>query len=215
MKRAIFIALCLSVLGSAQTATAQISFNINSFIGAKMLDDEDWGKYDNQFEFGIMGDIKGEEWPFSLAANILYSSESESDYDDTWHHHDYSYTYYAEDASTTEFNLGIKKIFPLPYSWNIYIAGGGAAIYGSVEVTREIYIDDGDYWDWDSDTEDDIGFGYWGSAGIYKTLWKHLNIGLDIRYSSAEVELYDVDREAGGLHVGLILGYCWDGNPTE
>jgi hypothetical protein len=214
MKRAIFIGLCLSVLGLPQIAAAEISFNINTFLGEKMLDD-DWGKYDNQFEFGIMADIKGKEWPISLVANILYSSDSESDYDETWHHYDYSYTYYAEEAFATEFNLGIKKIFPLPYSWNIYVAGGGAAIYGGVEVTEEVYIYDGDYWDWDSDSEDDIGFGYWGSVGIYKTLWQHFNIGLDIRYSSAEVELYDIDREAGGFHVGLILGYSWDGNPAK
>ena len=215
MKKAIFIALFLSILGLPQIAAAQISFNINTFLGVKILDSEDWGKYDDQFEFGIMADLKGKEWPISLVANILYSTDSESDYDETWHHYDYSYSYYAEEAFTTEFNLGIKKIFTLPYSWNIYVAGGGAAIYGGVDVTEEVYIDYGDYWHRDSDTEDDIGFGYWGSAGIYKTLWKHFNLGLDFRYSSAEVELYNIDREAGGFHVGLILGYFWNGNPTK
>ena len=86
------------------------------------------------------------------------------------------------------------------------MAGGAAVIYGGVEITREDNLD-GDYRD--TDNEDDVGFGYWGALGVYKTIKRYFNLGLDVRYSDANIRLYHEDRKAGGLHVGLILGFCW------
>jgi hypothetical protein len=36
-----------------------------------------------------------------------------------------------------------------------------------------------------------------------------LIIGLDLRYSEAEVTLFDEDREAGGFRTGVTVGYHW------
>lgn len=87
------------------------------------------------------------------------------------------------------------------------MAGGGAVIYGGVEITREDNLS-GYYRD--TDDEDGVGLGYWGAFGIYKTLWRHFNLGVDVRYSDAKIKHYDENRNAGGFHIGLILGYCWD-----
>ena len=200
--------LVLSLIFAPHSSIAgEWSFNLNGVLGAKFLEKDDWGKFDDQFELGFMADARKKDWPVSLVANLFYSSDSTSDYDDSWRDDRYRYTYYAEEGYTAELNLGLKKIWFLPKNWKIYVAGGGAVIYGGVEITREDNLD-GDYRD--TDNEDDVGLGYWGAFGIYKTFKRHFNLGLDVRYSDAKIRLYHEDRNAGGFHVGLILGFCWD-----
>ncbi|MFH2046235.1 MAG: hypothetical protein ABIK92_13925 [Pseudomonadota bacterium] len=170
--------LVLSLLLVPHSLMAQQwSFNVNAVLGGKFLEENDWGKFDEQFEIGIMADARQKDWPVSLVANLFYSSDSTSDYDDSWRDDRYRYTYYAEEGYTAELNLGLKKIWLLPKNWNIYVAGGGAVIYGGVEITREDNLS-GYYRD--TDDEDDAGFGYWGALGIYKTFGRHFNVGMDL-----------------------------------
>ena len=56
-------------------------------------------------------------------------------------------------------------------------------------------------------SDDNNGIGIWLNGGVYWTLSQHFNLGLDLRYSQADVTLFDVD--AGGTHAGVILGYHW------
>ncbi|UCE89547.1 MAG: hypothetical protein JSW10_01535 [Pseudomonadota bacterium] len=58
------------------------------------------------------------------------------------------------------------------------------------------------------DTDSTVGL--WVGGGVYWTLKRHFNIGFDLRLSGAEVTLFGKDRQAGGFHSGLILGYHWD-----
>lgn len=37
-----------------------------------------------------------------------------------------------------------------------------------------------------------------------------ISLGFDLRYSWAEVTLFDVDGKAGGTLVGILLGYHWE-----
>lgn len=46
-------------------------------------------------------------------------------------------------------------------------------------------------------------------GGVYFTVAQHFNIGAEVRYSMADVDIAGVDADAGGLHVGLLLGYHW------
>ncbi|NNL75217.1 MAG: outer membrane beta-barrel protein [Desulfobacterales bacterium] len=200
--------LVLSLIFTPSSSSAgQWSYNLNGVLGGKFLKEDDWGQFDDQFQLGFMADVRKKDWPVSLAANLLYSSKDKSHYNDSWRDDRYRYTYYAEEGYTAELNLGLKKIWSLPQTWNIYVAGGATVIYGGVEITREDNLN-GDYRD--TDNEDDVGFGYWGALGVYKTIKRHFNLGLDLRYSHAKIRLYHEDRNAGGFHVGLILGFCWD-----
>jgi hypothetical protein len=54
-------------------------------------------------------------------------------------------------------------------------------------------------------SDDNTGVGVWIDGGAYFSLCKHFNIGADVRWSKAEVTLFNVDREARGLHFGLLL----------
>ncbi len=205
--------LFFSLLVSPQILNAgEWSSNINIFLGVKLLDKDDWGKFDDQFELGLLADVKKIKWPVSLVANLIFSIDSTSDYDDSWKDDRYRYTYRGEEAYTAELNLGIKKIWSLPKTWNFYIAGGGAVIYGGAEVTRSDNLN-GYYLD--TDDEDDFGLGYWGALGVYKTIGRKFNLGLDMRYSNAKIRLYHEDRDAGGMHIGLILGFCWGGREKK
>jgi hypothetical protein len=183
------------------------SGNVNGVAGIKMLKESDWGHFDDQGGVGVMADFKRASWPISMSANLLYSRDSSSDYHDNEIGDTYYYTYYAEEASTAELNLGVKKIWAPADRFNFYVGGGLAVIYGEMEITRANNLSAGTYWD--RDTEDDAGLGGWGAVGCYVTFASHLNIGVDLRYSSAEIDLYDKDIDAGGVHVGLLMGYAW------
>jgi hypothetical protein len=58
-------------------------------------------------------------------------------------------------------------------------------------------------------SDDDTGVGVWLEGGAYVTLGEHFNIGAEARWSKAEVTLFDVSGEAGGFHVGALLGFRW------
>ncbi len=190
----------------ANAGAAEWSGNVNGLVGIKMLDDSDWGDFDDQTEIGIMADFGMDSWPLSLSANLLYSSDSTSDYHDNEINDTYYYTYYGEDATTVELNLGVKKIWPLAGRFNLYVAGGLAVIYGEMEITRADNLS-GSYRD--TDREDDTGLGGWGGVGCYFTFANHVNLGVDLRYSTAEIDMYNDEIDAGGVHVGMLVGYAW------
>ena len=81
-----------------------------------------------------------------------------------------------------------------------YFGGGVAAIWADSDVVDEFGL---------GVTDDDIGIGFWASLGLMWTLDDCINVGLDVRYSHADVTLFDADVDAGGTHAGLIFGFAW------
>ena len=57
-----------------------------------------------------------------------------------------------------------------------------------------------------SDDDKNNGIGFWFDIALYGTFGQHLNFGLDVRYSHAQVNLFHEDVNAGGIHGGLFLG---------
>ena len=55
--------------------------------------------------------------------------------------------------------------------------------------------------------DDQLAFGPWIDGGFLWTLHKKMSLGLDLRYSSADSTLRGTDVNAGGVHVGLLLGW--------
>lgn len=207
MKKIIYALLMLVFFITPAIAAAEgWSGNVNGLLGLKLLDDSDWGDFDDQTEIGVMADFGMDSWPLRMSANFLYSSDSTSDYHDNEVGDTYYYTYYAEDATTVELNLGAKKIWSPAEKFNLYVAGGVAVIYGEMEITRANNLS-GTYRD--SDSEDDTGLGGWAAMGCYVTFSRHLNVGIDLRYSTAEIDMYNDEIDAGGVHVGLLVGYAW------
>ena len=171
------------------TGSDNFTGNISGYIGQKSLDDDDWGDIDRQGSLGLMFDFKKQSWPVSIALDVIVSgNEHEKDGIKT-------------EGGSLELDLGVRKIFELSNSSIRPYIGGGLALIGAGAkntVGGSIISD-----------EDDTGTGAWIGGGMYYAATKSLNIGLDLRYSQAEVTLLDEDVEAGGFHTGITMGYHW------
>ena len=164
--------------------------NVNFFLGQKALDENEWAPVDEQGEFGVLVDFKQANWPVSMAIDFLVSVDEKTD------------AGFNVEGITTEIDFGVRKIWEIAGNpTRPYIGGGLALISGEFTVTG-----------FSSVTDDDSGLGIWLNAGIYWTLGQSFNIGLDLRYSQADVTLFGLDVDAGGTHAGLILGYHWQQN---
>ncbi|VAW50117.1 hypothetical protein MNBD_GAMMA06-1839 [hydrothermal vent metagenome] len=166
--------------------------NVNFFLGQKTLDKDDWEPLDKQPEFGVLIDFKQQDWPVSIAIDLLGSSD-ETTFNEP------GFGNISIEAQTSELNLGVRKIWNTPNSSiRPYIGGGLALINAEIGATGFIPVSD-----------NDNGTGFWFGGGIYWTLNQSFNIGLDLRYSQADVTLFDESGDAGGTHAGLMLGYHW------
>lgn len=174
-------------------ALAAAGGNVNLFLGGKTLDN-DWAPFDEHGEFGILIDVGDEYWPVNFAIDLLGSSK-QIDYWD-------GYTY----TSTSEIDIGARKVFDI-YGTTLHpYAGGGLALVSA-------RIEDA-YYNWDPVcgylcADEDTGLGIWLNGGIYMTLGQSFNLGLDLRYSQADVTLGGATVDAGGTHAGILLGYHW------
>ncbi|MEW6324309.1 MAG: outer membrane beta-barrel protein [Nitrospirota bacterium] len=175
-------AIAMLVLCSVSPALAQSdswSGNVNLFLGGKFLDEDDWAPADDQFEIGLLFDIQPPGVPISLAADFLFGFSDGL----------------GLDVEIHEYDLGIRKIFDQNPQFRPYIGGGLAIV--SAEISGF------------GASIDDDGFGGWIGGGFFTTIQEHFNIGVDMRFSTADVTLGGFDFDAGGFHVGLITGYHW------
>jgi hypothetical protein len=102
-------------------------------------------------------------------------------------------------VNPTFITIQIRKIWDNPTMVRPFIGGGLAVINAQVKGTA-LGV---------SVSDDDTGVGVWFEGGAYVTLGEHFNIGAEARWSKAEVTLFDVSGEAGGFHVGALLGFRW------
>jgi len=188
------LVLMASVVGSPAYGQEEKVWtgNINFLIGQKWLDETDWEPLDEQFELGLQYDFRPVEWPVNLAIDVLYSWDDATLYD-PW------LGSIEVEARTLEINPGVRKIWELPSNIHPFIGGGPAFIWVDGEGSSQgVTLSD-----------DDWGFGVWLCGGAYVTLMEMLNLGLQVRYSWAEIELLGVEGEAGGLHLGVLMGFHW------
>ena len=197
IKKIVFLAITFFILSVPGLAISDSSSdpgswtgNINVFLGAKALDEDDWEPAESQVEGGILLDFKKNNWPVSIAIDFLASSY------DTRAIGTFSG---GIEAKTREVNLGIRKIWDQFPKMRPFIGGGIAFIWAEFEETAPGV----------SVSDNDIGAGVWIGGGIYWTITEDFNIGLDLRWSKAEVTLFDSNVDAGGGHAGLLLGFHW------
>lgn len=161
--------------------TAWAERNINFMFGQKNLDGSDWEPVENHTEFGMMFDFQIQNLPVSIAIDLLFSQDEST------------YLGYDVEGETREIGIGIRKYFSIAPQFYPYLGGGLALIEG--EFSYLGYEDD------------DNGLGIWFSGGAVFNLSGNFNVGLDLRYSMAEVNLFGVDGEAGGTHFLIFAGF--------
>jgi len=165
------------------------SGNISGYLGQKSLDDKDWPELDKQPALGVIIDIKQQNWPVSIAFDLIVSGDEHKDG--------------AQESigATFENHIGARKVFAIPdSSIKPYLGGGVSIAFAGIENKNGSTI---------INDEEDRGIGTWIGVGTYYELGPHFNIGVDVRYSKVEVTLINVDREVGGLHAGITAGYHW------
>jgi opacity protein-like surface antigen len=162
--------------------------NVSGYVGRKSVDDDDWPNLDPQWSVGVVSDFRKQTWPVSIAVDLIFAGD------------DHKIGANEVTGGTMEMHLGARKIFILENSsFSPYVGGGLAIIYATLENEKAgVTIDD-----------DDTKLGAWIGVGTYYAVTPSLNLGLDVRYSKAEVTLFDKEREAGGLNVGITVGYHW------
>jgi opacity protein-like surface antigen len=160
--------------------------NLSVFLGKKYLDKDDWKPFEDQAEIGFLLDFRPKNWPVNIAIDYLDSGEYELQ--------DISGTITRVDVETKEIDIGIRKIFEVSPTIRPYVGAGVAYIRGKYKGIT---------------SDDDDGTGIWVDVGLYWAFIEHFNIGVDFRYSKAEITLFGSDVEAGGFHVGFIGGFRW------
>ena len=170
------------------TQTDSWTGNVSGYAGHKSVDDEDLPNLDSQTSVGVISDFRKQSWPVSIAADLIFSADVHENGAE------------EDTGGTVEAHLGARKIFKLQNSsFRPYVGGGVALVTALLENENAgVTIDD-----------DDRAVGAWVGAGTYYAVTPSFNIGLDVRYSKAEVTLFDKKREAGGLYAGITAGYHW------
>lgn len=197
LHRVTLVAL-VAVLGTP-VAAADAEGQVNFFLGQKSLDSEDWQPAEDQPEFGVMMSFGRSNGPVDVAIDILTSAK-EADVVVNNSQFVSKFT-----GTTLEIASGVRKIWKTgrarPY------LGGGLALISASGVLKNagvtlIDVSDGT-------------IGLWTSCGVFWRLGKRFNLGFDLRYSSADVDL-DLGLDsmgqtvrAGGFHVGITAGFGW------
>ncbi len=181
----VFVVFMLSTVCSEASASQQSNWtgNVNVFLGAKSLDEDEWEPSDEQSEFGIEIDFKQQNWPVSIAMDFSRGSGDGTLWDIKF------------ESETSELNIGVRKIWEQFPHMRPFIGGGVSFIRGEFSGPGV--------------SDDDTGVGGWLGVGVYYTLAEQFNIGVEAKYSGAEVTLFGVDVNAGGGHLGLLIGYHW------
>lgn len=190
MKKTVLAAIAAAIISAS--VSAEMTGNISGTMGNKSMDDGDWDNVEEQTSIGFVADFKMESWPVSIAMDGFISAADNDSVDDEGDELP------EIDASTTDIHLGLRKIWQLKNSkFSSYLGGGVAFITGSQERMINRRRKD----------ENDSATGTWVGGGIYWRPIDSLNLGFDVRYSQADILIFEEDIDAGGLRAGLLVGY--------
>jgi hypothetical protein len=181
------IALVLLLVLTASTIKAdEISGHIGGFAGLKLMDSSDWPELNTHFAMAIMFDIKKDSWPISISLDIFDTGD------------EYKHDGVKDLGHTTEYQLGVRKIFTDQYSKIQPYIGGGVSFLSAEQEYQDSNI---------KMKQDDDGVGGWFGIGMYYDMTASFVLGLDARYSYGKVTLFDKELNAGGLYTGVTAGY--------
>jgi opacity protein-like surface antigen len=189
-------AIAAIVLTGLLAPAAEAGGNLNLVLGQKEQDKSfsDTEKVQEQDLLGLMFDWGSEGWPVNFAIDIMSSSKDSDD-------NDFNVNV---DGSTLVIDGGVRWYFLKDRTWEPYVGGGLS--YISAEVDTDGTSNDLEF--------DDSAVGYWINGGIKWVLGERFNLGGDIRWDKAELDVEDGlgnsrDIEAGGLGYGVLLGFRW------
>lgn len=168
----------------------------NAFFGNRAMSDY-WDPVQSQGQFAIETTFLPPDWGLGLAVDLT-SSYAEGTVED-----DPDLEGITFEGSTSEFDFGIRGvteatrgICPITASVGTGICSMNASFAGRDEAGNRL-------------EERGSGVGYWFSLGLHFRMFDHLNLGGSFRVSRADVELFGVSENAGGVQIGLTMGGSW------
>jgi hypothetical protein len=184
----------VALLIGSRGAQARYEGNFNLFVGQKWLNTGDWAPVDQQQEIGLMLAFGEEREAVHFALDFFYAEDDQSGATP-------ALDSFVKSVSA-EFGLGIRKVW-MGSATHPHL-GAGADVIEARECS------DGPS---GPSTQSDRGYGIWVDAGVTWRLARHLNLGIEARYSVARVDVGSQfvphDVGGGGVHVGALLGYGW------
>jgi len=185
-------ALALSILLLASPVTAAFAGgDANFLLGAKPLDKNDWDPVQDQGAFGAEVTFGRNTWPVWIAVDYFVSAAVEERVPINIG----GFVTSGDITGTTfEFDFGIRKIWGKKRTRPFL--GGGVGVVGAT---------------YDADVTDDSDqtAAVWAGGGVFWRLGRRFNLGGTVRWSDAQVTLFDNDVQAGGVTYGLLLGWGW------
>jgi hypothetical protein len=215
MKRLSMVSIVLVFVLASFPAYAEITGNVNLLPGFKVLEGgaSSWDDVHVQTELlipGIETNFRGVTWPVSV--NLAYHDTSMI----TWLNLITAPLGFVsmEYGETQEFNLGVRKIWENAPHVRPYIGAGASYIRGYMQKTVNFYGIESDL----SDRSD--GWGGYLEAGVYWEIVKHLNLGVGVAWSKANLkfsgDVIDGDPDStrgsvtvdgGGFRGNFIIGF--------
>lgn len=206
MKRAVTTVLlgtCLAVTPALAAGDA------NLFLGGRSTSDDtvDAAGLDTVPQYGAWVTLDF-EWPVSLALDLMWASD------------DASVTLsgaspmtFDTEVDTLELDFGVRKAWG--EKLRPYVGGGVAWVDFGAKQTETGSLGPG--MEFTDLIIDDSGssVGFWVDAGLLYVLGTSLNIGLDVRYTDADVDLTPegnvgkITLDSGGTQYGFLIGYHW------
>lgn len=164
--------------------------NTSGMIGKIKRDDSDWDNHKEQDAIALLADFKKISWPVSLAVDVIGSGDEDKSLNR------------KQESFTAAVHLGVRKVFEIEGSaFKPYIGGGVALINTEMnDINTATHV---------TKSEDDSATGTWVNVGTYVEIGEQMQLGFDVRYSDADVTVFDKDRQAGGLQTAVTLGYHW------
>lgn len=167
---------------------------LDLLVGPRALDD-DFEPADDPLEIGLALSLGKPEWPVLLAVDLSVAS---GDGDMPVVAGGLPATSTA-DVDIHELDLGVRRYFGERTVG--YVGGGAAWVRAEVEVGL-----DGAFTGKDDGSE----LGLWAGGGLRRRFGNGFQVGLDGRYTKADVELFgDNSYEAGGLRLAATVGMHW------
>ena len=195
MKKTAILAVVLAAAvlsGAARASSSGWKGDADILIAGKSLDKNQWAPTDQQGEIGLLSNWQGPEWPIALAVDLLSASRNATIS---------SGGFTGQKGKTSEFDLGVRKIWRPDARFRPFAGGGFALASGEIDKTGPA----------GTISDKDSGVGIWLNGGVFWTLSEAFNLGFDVRISGAQVRLFGSDVSAGGFHLGLLAGYHWGG----
>jgi opacity protein-like surface antigen len=191
MKQPFTLSIALAVtLSTALLTIAEANeslINTKLYFGGKTIDSDAWRAQDGHGTVGLLTDMNTGFHGVRVALDLFGSGSEENT------------TSQVKGTYTAEAHLGLRKYFDLQSRITPYIGGGVNFAYATQTNN-----------DGSGKTEnEDMDTGFWLNGGVDYSVNDHITAGVDLRYATANVELYDESVELNALSTGVSLGYRW------